>query len=169
MEARDWEECPRAITPSVALVEESRPSPCARSCHRQYQRAPDLPVGLASTERRGISRACSAVSRGTADLDDIGPNRPYPVSGNPGGLMDPRIEAVARAICIGDDLDPDAMIGVPDYTHGTRSGDHNEIPQWQAKVQEASRFVLMQDALTASAPISAALSPASTRIDVDTI
>ena len=83
--------------------------------------------------------------------------------------MDPRIEAVARAICIGDDLDPDAMIGVPDYSHGTRSGDHAEIPQWQAKVPEASRFVLMQDAMTASGPASVYMSPAGTRTDADTM
>ena len=83
--------------------------------------------------------------------------------------MDPRIEAVARAICIGDDLDPDAMIGVPDYSHGTRSGDHAEIPQWQAKVPEASRFVLMHEALTASGPASVYMSPAGTRTDADTM
>ncbi len=83
--------------------------------------------------------------------------------------MDPRIEAVARALCIGDELDPDALISVPNYTQGTRSGDHDEIAQWQAKVREASRFVLMQDALTASGPASVYMSPASTRIDTDTV
>ena len=82
--------------------------------------------------------------------------------------MDPRIEAVARAICVGDDLDPDAMISVPDYSHGTRSGDHDEMPQWRAKIPEASRFVLMQDALTASGPSSVYMSPASTKLDADT-
>ena len=83
--------------------------------------------------------------------------------------MDPRIEAVARAICIGDDLDPDDLISVPNYTQGTRSGDHDEIPQWQAKVPEASRFVLMHEAMTASGPASVYMSPASTRIDADTV
>ena len=83
--------------------------------------------------------------------------------------MDSRIEAVARAICIGDDLDPDALISVPNYTQGTRSGDHDEIPQWQSKMPEASRFVLMHEAMTAAGPASVYMSPASTRIDADTI
>ncbi len=83
--------------------------------------------------------------------------------------MDPRIEAVARAICLGDDLDPDARISVPNYTQGTRSGDHDEIAQWQAKVPEASRFVLMQDALTSSGPASVYMSPASTKIDAEPV
>ena len=83
--------------------------------------------------------------------------------------MDPRIEAVARAICIGEELDPDAVISVPNYTQGTRSGDHDEIPQWQAKVPEASRFVMMHEAMTAAGPASVYLSPASTRIDPEPV
>ena len=83
--------------------------------------------------------------------------------------MDPRIEAVARAICIGDDLDPDALISVPNATQGTRSGDHDAIPQWRAKVPEASRFVSMHEAMTASGPASIYMSPAGTRIDADAV
>ena len=81
-----------------------------------------------------------------------------------------RIEAVARAICKGDDLDPDAVISVPDYTESARSGNHIDRPQWQTKVPEATRFVLMHEALTTSAttvtaPVPDFVSPASTHLD----
>ena len=64
---------------------------------------------------------------------------------------------------------PTLSSACPNYTQGTRSGDHDEIPQWQAKVPEASRFVLMHEAMAASGPASVYMSPASTRIDADTI
>ncbi len=84
--------------------------------------------------------------------------------------MDPRIEAVARAICKGDDLDPDAVISVPNYAEGARSGNHDDVPQWRSKVPQATRFVMMHEALTSgeqpeTRPAPDFVSPASTRLD----
>ena len=73
--------------------------------------------------------------------------------------MDPRVEAIARAACRADGLDPDARIGDPDHAGGLRSGDHTDVPQWTAKVREAARFLAMHEALTAG-PVATASTPA---------
>ncbi len=64
--------------------------------------------------------------------------------------MDPRVEALARAACQADGLDPDEHISDPDYAGGLRSGDRAEVPQWTVKVREAARFLAMHEALVAS-------------------
>lgn len=63
--------------------------------------------------------------------------------------MDPRVEAIARAACRADGLDPDERIGDPDYAGGLRSGDHADVPQWTTKAREAVRFLAMHEALVA--------------------
>lgn len=60
--------------------------------------------------------------------------------------MEPRIEAVARALCTLDGLDPDAIVSTPDYSGELRSGNHSDGPQWRTKSREAARFVAMLDA-----------------------
>ena len=69
--------------------------------------------------------------------------------------MDPRIEAIARAACRADGLDPDERISDPDYAGGLRSGDHADVPQWTAKVREAARFLAMHEALVAGLGVTA--------------
>ncbi|MCW6510865.1 hypothetical protein [Lichenifustis flavocetrariae] len=64
--------------------------------------------------------------------------------------MDPQIEAVARAICQAEDLDPNQMIDNSDYQGGARSIDHHQVPQWHTKVAEATKFVLMHKALAST-------------------
>lgn len=64
--------------------------------------------------------------------------------------MEQRIEAVARALCAVDKLDPDAMVATPDYSGELRSGNHRDVPQWQTKAREAARFLAMLDAVMPS-------------------
>ncbi len=64
--------------------------------------------------------------------------------------MEQRIEAVARALCAVDKLDPDALVATPDYSGELRSGNHSDVPQWQTKAREAARFLAMLDALMPS-------------------
>ena len=61
--------------------------------------------------------------------------------------MDSQIEAVARAACQADGLDPDLMIDSTDYQGGVRSTEHHRVPQWHAHVPEATKFVAMHRAL----------------------
>ena len=68
--------------------------------------------------------------------------------------MDPRIEALARAICAGDDQDPEALVAVAD-----EAGDRREVPRWQTRTGEARRIIATfaaldpPDAPTAADPI----------------
>ncbi len=60
--------------------------------------------------------------------------------------MDQRIEAVARALCALDGLDPDAAVSTADYAGELRSGHHSDGPQWGTRSREAARFIAMLDA-----------------------
>ncbi len=64
--------------------------------------------------------------------------------------MEQRIEAVARALCALDELDPDAMVATPDYSGELRSGNHRDVAQWHTKAREAARFLAMLDAVMPS-------------------
>ena len=64
--------------------------------------------------------------------------------------MEQRIEAVARALCAVDKLDPDAVVATPDYSGELRSGNHRDVPQWQTKAREAARFLAMLDTVMPS-------------------
>ena len=50
--------------------------------------------------------------------------------------MDARIEALARAICAGDDQDPEALVAVPD-----EAGTPRNVPRWQTRTGEARRIM----------------------------
>ena len=64
--------------------------------------------------------------------------------------MEQRIEAVARALCSIDGLDPDATVSTPDYSGELRSGNHSDGPQWRTRSREAARFLAMLDAVMPS-------------------
>ena len=64
--------------------------------------------------------------------------------------MESRIEAVARALCAIDELDPDALVSTPDYAGELRSGNHTDAPQWHTRAREAARFVAMFEVLSPS-------------------
>ncbi len=61
-----------------------------------------------------------------------------------------QIKAIARAICEAERLPPDALISNPDYVDGLRGGSHPEVPQWEAKIPEARKFLMMHAALNQS-------------------
>lgn len=65
--------------------------------------------------------------------------------------MDARIEALARAICAGDDQDPEALVAVPD-----EAGTPRDVPRWQTRTGEARRIIATFEALDpAEAPPAA--------------